>query len=230
MFQAFLASPEWFGAAILGALIAALTYASTVLINSITNFIETRRQRRAELVRLQALLRTARVSYLVQQEKADTLCASISQRIQIPSGRGREEAISKNFLSLTDDERELHGIIRAMTEHMLRPTNEALLDWVRKDTFYKTQRREGLHRDLAQNLAWLEIHLLMWLAKYEVWIPPHPHHALVYLYDEKEHGIEFPHGLDLVVNRLIGWSPAGDLADTTMIAFSSPLELSERGG
>ena len=33
---------------------------------------------------------------------------------------------------------------------------------------------------------------MLWHAKYEAWIPNHPEHALVYMADEKHHGLGFP--------------------------------------
>jgi hypothetical protein len=47
-------------------------------------------------------------------------------------------------------------------------------------------------RELAEELFALEIHLTLWHAKFESWIPGHPEHALVYLDDEKAHGLGFP--------------------------------------
>jgi len=49
----------------------------------------------------------------------------------------------------------------------------------------------------------LQAHLLLWLAKYEIWIPASPEHALVYLADEKEHGVGFPRGLDELVDATL---------------------------
>jgi hypothetical protein len=47
------------------------------------------------------------------------------------------------------------------------------------------------------------LHLRLWHAKYEAWIPGHPRHALVYLADEEQHGIGFPGGLDQVVDEVL---------------------------
>jgi hypothetical protein len=44
----------------------------------------------------------------------------------------------------------------------------------------------------------------MWNAKFEAWIPRHPTHALVYLDDESEHGIGFPHKITDVLEVILG--------------------------
>ena len=91
----------------------------------------------------------------------------------------------------------------------LRPTTQALSEWLRRDTFYKSHepgdRRRGR---LAQVLATLDAHLTLWHAKYEAWIPEEPAHALVYLADESKHGLGFPTGLDEEVARALGWTTA----------------------
>lgn len=50
--------------------------------------------------------------------------------------------------------------------------------------------------ELSELLNQLDAHLLLWLAKYEGWIPNRPDHALVYLADEEEHGLGFPNGIE----------------------------------
>jgi hypothetical protein len=204
--QGFLNTKDWFGTAVLGAIIATLAYLAKSLLTWLQDTLEARRRRRAELVRLQSLLRAARVGFLTQQKHRDNLRELIQQRItgQLPSNdQALDEIFAEQYESFTAKEKTLHTIIRAMTEHMMRPVNQSLLEWVRRDTYYGSQKGTLL----AERLAWLELHLLMWHAKYEVWIPRQPQHALVYLADEDEHGIGFPPGLDDEVNKLVKWSP-----------------------
>jgi len=44
---------------------------------------------------------------------------------------------------------------------------------------------------LAEYLADLEAHLLLWQANYVAWIPDHSERAVVYLDDNAQHGIPF---------------------------------------
>ena len=111
--------------------------------------------------------------------------------------------MSKAFTHLDADGKELHKLIRSMTTTALRPTNLSILEWLRKDSFHKAQpvsRANGLSAHLAQ----LEAHMILWHAKYEAWIPDSPEHALVYLDDEKAHGLGFPDGIDAVIARVAG--------------------------
>jgi len=98
---------------------------------------------------------------------------------------------------MTDEERQLHLLIRTMTVHTFRPLNQSLLEWLRADRYFRavspSDRRLG---GLALVLAQLEAHLVLWVAKYEAWIPQHPEHALVFLADEERHGVGFPKGRD----------------------------------
>ena len=43
--------------------------------------------------------------------------------------------------SFADDEKALHGVIRAITQHSMRPVNQALSDWLKADTEFKTAAR-----------------------------------------------------------------------------------------
>ncbi len=49
----------------------------------------------------------------------------------------------------------------------------------------------------------LEAHLLLWLAKYRIWIPDHPEHALVYMADEEKLGTAFPYGIEGKIRALL---------------------------
>ena len=78
---------------------------------------------------------------------------------------------------------------------------------LRADIYHRTMR--GKTEDearLALLLNQLDAHLLLWLAKYEGWIPNRPDHALVYLADEQQHGLGFPRGVDEAVDAaLVGF-------------------------
>jgi hypothetical protein len=91
-----------------------------------------------------------------------------------------------------------------MTINALYPTNLAMMEWLKNDSYFKASRRKtGPYRDLAQNLAELDVHLLLWRAKYEAWIPNSPQHALVYMADENAHGVRFPTDLDHIIAKVL---------------------------
>ena len=45
--------------------------------------------------------------------------------------------------------------------------------------------------------------MLMWLAKYAVWIPEIPAHAPVYLADEERHGARSPKGIERTIEQTL---------------------------
>jgi hypothetical protein len=122
----------------------------------------------------------------------------------IGAEEGYDRMFSKAYSVFTPDEKELHAIIRSLTMYSLRPTNQSLLNWLKSDTYFKAQKpSQGILGELAEKLATLEAHLILWHAKYKAWIPGTPEHALVYLADEEKHGIGFPSGIDDVVRKAL---------------------------
>ena len=79
-----------------------------------------------------------------------------------------------------------------------------MIAWLKDDTYFKAQwHRKGIGSELSQKLAELEAHLILWQAVYEARIPISPAHALLYLADEEEYGVEFPEGLDTTVEKAL---------------------------
>lgn len=193
--------PEWLGAALVGAVIAAIGYVGKLIIESWRSFREEQDARRARLVELQSLLGAARVSFAIQNSHAKRLASTVRKNHadQVKGEKGYERIFSIAHDEFTTEERELHAIIRSITMYSLRPTNQSLLEWLKKDTYFKAQKPNQELGELAKQLATLEAHLILWHAKYEAWIPESPNHALVYLADEEKHGISFPRGIDEVV-------------------------------
>jgi len=201
--------PEWLGASAATGAVALRGFVGKSFWEADRAFRRERHARRATLVRLHSLLRASGVTFAVQNGLASRLLEMIRARrstAQALDG-GYERVFVESYEDMTPAERELHGIIRSMTVNALRPTNQALSDWLRRDTFYKSHepddRRWGR---LAQLLAMLDAHLTLWHAKYKGWIPEAPAHALVYLADESDHGVGFPTGIDEEVARTLGWA------------------------
>jgi hypothetical protein len=197
--------PEWLGAAMIGAVLAAFGYLAK---SGIELWIAARQRddaRRAALVELHSLLRAAGVTFKIQNQHARDLSEMVIRNHAdvVRDARGFEETLTKAYPRFDEDAKELHSLIRSMTTTVLRPTNLALLEWLRKDTFHKAQPA-GKSHGLSRYLSQLEAHLILWHAKYEAWIPEHPEHALVYLDDEKKHGLGFPFGIDAIVSKVTG--------------------------
>lgn len=170
------------------------------------------------------LLRAGRVSYEIQKEHRSKLLELIGKNhnsmghgiwnLVTSSGNDREwdgvgkeciqenpmeEIISESFFYLYPSEKDLHYIIRGITINAILPVNEALQEWLKNDNYFKGQlNRRDIYGKLALNLADLEAHLLLWRAKFEVWIPDNPERAIVYMYDENRHGVPFPPNLRIL--------------------------------
>jgi hypothetical protein len=204
--------PEWIGAAVFGAAIALIGYVGKVIVEAVRAARETERARRASLVELHSLFGASRVTFLIQNQHARNLVDSIRSR-RTPGAdleHGLEQALASAYFHLSPEQLEVHNLVRGMTIHAMYPTNQAMLGWLRRDRFYKAHpASDELYGSLAQGLARLEAHIVLWLAKYEAWIPDSPEHALVYLADENRHGLGFPTGIDLEVARLLGLDAPG---------------------
>jgi glycogen synthase len=89
--------------------------------------------------------------------------------------------------------------------------NEELLAWLKADSVFKSGIAPVVRQcELAEQLFALEIHLLLWHAKYKVWIPGYPEHALVYMEDENQHGLGFPSAREVEKNEMIVQMPGVD--------------------
>ncbi len=208
------APPLWAAPALLAAVLAALGFVGKTITDLVLRLREDARVRRSRLTELYALLRAGDAAFAVQRELrvrlADQLRHRLPKTAELPPGFDR--LFAATFADMTADERQLHALIRTMTVHTFRPLNQSLLEWLRADRYFRAispaHRRLG---SLALFLAQLEAHLVLWVAKYEAWIPEHPEHALVFLADEERHGVGFPMGGTTALAGLLGHPtrPAG---------------------
>jgi hypothetical protein len=196
--------PGWMGPAVLGAVIAAGGYVAKLLLEWIGEVRTRRRIRHAKLVELFSLLWAGKVTFDIQNDNRNWLEESIRKGdSRLESIKGFDKLFTAAYPDMSKDERERHSIIRAYTEHTIRPLNESLLQWLKDDTYFKAQTgRNSRRAKLARRLADLEAHLLLWQAKYAIWMAE-PSHALVYLADEEAHGLGFPKGIELDVLEVI---------------------------
>lgn len=199
--------PDWLGTALIGAIIATITYVTKLIIGWNDERLEKQQKRRARLLELLSRLMAGRAIFLAQLSQVKLLVKSLKTRLpdEVEKYEGYEAIFSEMFEVMELKEKNRHSIIRSTTIHGMKPLNDTLLSWVQSDTIYKTNRtKSGLQCDLAQALHQLETHLLMWQAKYSAWIPEHPNHALVYLADESKHGPAFPNKIDEIVEKSLG--------------------------
>jgi hypothetical protein len=190
-----MAWPVQIQVSVIGAVFAVAGY----MLKSVIDWWQRKRKERAqtiaELQRLQSLLNGAWTVYSLQQDKVRDLMPLLAKNHpeEYRAGVGYEDKMAGCYTAFTDEEKKKHSIIRAYTQHSLRSVNLALSEWLRSDGLFKTGVVASRRRkQLAENLFALEMHLLLWHAKYESWIPDQPKHALVYMDDEEHHGLGFP--------------------------------------
>ena len=200
------ADPSWASPALLTGGIAALGYVGKTVAELVLQLRGTALERRSRLVELYALLRAGDAAYAAQRRLLKRLAVRLRRRVPDAAGLppGFDRLLLETYTVMNEEERQLHGLIRAMTMHTFRPLNQSLLEWLRADRYFRaappSHRRLG---KLALFLAELEAHLVIWVAKYEAWIPDQPDHALVYLADESKHGVAFPrHGAAILARVL----------------------------
>ena len=206
------ADPSWAAPALLTGFIAALGYVGKTVAELVLQRRETVRDRRSRLVELYALLRAGDAAYAAQRRLLKRLAVRLRSRVpeaaELPPGFDR--LLLETYAVMNEEERQLHGLIRAMTIHTFRPLNQSLLEWLRADRYFRAAPPSH-HRlgELALFLAELEAHLLIWVAKYAAWIPEQPDHALVYLADENNHGVAFPRHGAAILARVLYQPPPG---------------------
>jgi hypothetical protein len=198
--------PDWLGTAVVGAVFAGAGYAWKSL-------VEWRRRRWQErigkIVRLQemkVLLDISGKIFRVQLEQVQRLREMLEENHsgEFNRGQGYEDNMVRCYDSFSAEEKDLHGIIRFYTQHALRGVNQAMSEWLKQDTLFKTGIVTSRQQEeLAERLRGLEIHLMLWHAKYEYWIPDNSRHALVYLADEQKHGLGFPRGIEELVKEVL---------------------------
>lgn len=140
--------PEWLGAALIGAVIAALGYVSKLLIEAWAGWRNARAARLARLLKMSSLLHASYTAYRIQREHVGRLKKMLlSKRPDYKADRpGFERLFSELLTQFTPEEKELHGIIRSITEHTLRPLNQEMSEWLRNDLDFRTARRSRKER------------------------------------------------------------------------------------
>jgi hypothetical protein len=191
-------------ALVVPALIAAAGYVAKLVADAVQQWHREKEETRARLHRLSSLLRASRGVFVIQRTLAGHLAAQLQGEHDILPGEGLEDLFVRSYKDFDQKQRDDHQVIRAYSEHAMRPLNEAMLTWLGEDATYRTQwNKTGAEATLADQLNQLDTHLQLWLAKYQAWIPDRPDHALVYLADEAQHGLGFPTGIDDTLAKVV---------------------------
>jgi hypothetical protein len=198
--------PDWLGTAILGAIFTAIGY----FIKTLIDWRQAKRKEHAEilsqLLKLQSLLNASHSLFNIQQDLAKKLIKTLAlnHKDKFQEKDGYEETITFCYAFMNDGEKVIHGIIRAYSEYSMKFVNQSISDWLKADNYYITGVVEIKEKkELAAKLTALDTHLILWQAKCEYWIQDYPEHALVYLADEKKHGLGFPENLDEFVTKAV---------------------------
>jgi len=204
------ANNNWLWPALLTAAIAALGYVAKLLIETIKSIRAEKNARRTQLLQLYSLIKAGDVAFEAQKEHRNNLMRIIEKNHQqlIKGKVGFEDKMEAAFDSFNHEEKELHTLVRAITMHTINPINTALMEWLKKDSYYKARKHDNSAlSELSQKLTALEAHLYLWMAKYTIWMPDNKAHALVYLADEKRHGVMFPKEIDLLIEKILKLKP-----------------------
>jgi hypothetical protein len=187
--------------AVFGAFTATAGYFGKLIIEAYVKWSDRRAERRSSLIELQSFLLASRSVFQAQINLTRDLCEEITIANQSLSPLGYDEILARGYMgdNLTEAQKTQHGLIRAYTEKALLPLNKDMLAWLGRDRFFKNQNDE-----LGAALRKLDAHLVLWMAKYEFWLPNHPERALVFLADEMEHGVGFPKGIEAMVLKKTG--------------------------
>lgn len=197
--------PEWLGEAVAAALAGALGFFGKWFIDHLRTRRSLRHSELDELRRLRAMLQESGSIFRSQNYQARRLMALLRGRLgdEVPKGVGFDEAFYRLFDQMVDEERELHSLIRATTMNSMRRLNGEFRTWLARNMGFRQNTASPTSRALAKQLGLLELHMNQWHDKYAAVIPNDEKRSLVYLADEKKHGVGFPKELDDAVESAI---------------------------
>lgn len=202
--------PTELGGALVGALIAAsiaaVGYIGRLAVNGWQEWRAEQRRRVARLLELDALLSaTSAVFDSIQRLRHELTAHLLKANPEAVTGEGFERLVTSQYAHFDEHAKDLHTVIRGYTIDGLGPLNNQLLVWLRKDVGERAPRRPTpAERSLATGLRELDRHLVVWLAKFPVWMSDaHPEHSVVFLDDEQKHGRRFPPGMEAMVRDVL---------------------------
>ncbi|MDL1866710.1 hypothetical protein FBR06_05560 [Betaproteobacteria bacterium PRO4] len=195
--------PDWFGEALVGAIFAVIGYLVKSLIDYCVKKNAQKETKKENLKKLSGLLHESKTLFDAQNSMARRLLRRISERFGEQTKKGYEANFYYFYDQLADEEKDLHKIIRGVTLNSLCRVNKEMKQWLESDLIFKTNSSGLANSDeVSEKLKILEIHLNLWLSKFDMWMEDEKH-ALVYMNDEHQHGTEFPIGIESVIDSAI---------------------------
>lgn len=195
--------PDWLGEALIGAIFASLGFLAKLLIDYFAKKRAQNDSKMENLKKLSSLLHESKTLFDAQNSMATRLKLRLTERFGDLPKKGFEANFHHFFDQLTDEEKDLHHIIRGITLNSLFRVNKEMKQWLEGDLIFKTNSSKlSSSEEVANYLKILELHLNLWLSKFDMWMKDEKH-ALVYMNDEHQHGTEFPIGIEDVVDRAI---------------------------
>ena len=197
--------PDWLSAAIIGAVFATIAFFTKELIERRKINIAILAENISNLKSLLRLLKTQHRVFSIQCKRRDEIISHLT--VQFPEDvqkyNGFEEKLTNLYDKMDPIDRENHLVVRGYTKGSLFPLNKKIQKLTRKINVNLLNAHSVEKENLKIYLENLDLHLNLWLAKYDEWIPDNPKHSLVYLADEKEHGIGFPTGIEDEIGKII---------------------------
>lgn len=187
--------PDWLGEAIIGAVFAVLGFFGKVLFDLLRARRVERQSHRTELFKLSGLLEESHSIFKSQNYQARRLRKLLQENHSEDAAGiiGFDELFYRLHDVFNDEERELQSLIRSTTMHSLHRVNEDLRSWLNCNEHFRRRNDANTKLDeLADQLRLLNDHLNQWFDKFNTWIPSDERRSLVYLADEKKHGVGFP--------------------------------------
>lgn len=197
---------EWFLRVVIGAIFAIVGFFGEDIYEDWKRSQAADASRLESLHELRALLDESYSLFLNQNDQANRLMDMLRENHgnAVPQGVGYDETFFEMYDRFEPAEAELQKLIRSTTMNSLHRVNTAMTAWLAEAQELRKQDQPSPERKrLAQELLALELHLNQWHDKYQAFILGDSKRSLVYLADEKDHGIRFPQGLAGAVDEAI---------------------------
>lgn len=197
--------PDWIGTAIVGVITGIIGYLFKSYLDQRKRNKEKKQEEEQRLLQLRGLFQQTGSLFEDQSKLVRRLWVLIGKRVgpNFQTGLGFDEDLYRAYDTFTEEESELHSIIRSTTTNSQRLANERVSEWLTTDNTYKMYKEEVPERvELAQKLLKLERHLSLWHDKCKS-VLHDPKRSLVYLGDEKKHGEPFPSGIEDTLDKVI---------------------------
>lgn len=198
--------PEWIGTALFGAFFGVLGFLGKWMADVLKQRWQQRHSQKQELLTLSHLLAESMSTFRSQNYQARRLRKLLRENHPDQSRelRGFDETFCSLHDLFTEEEKELQSLIRSTTMHSMYRINDEMRNWVKRNqSLLRPTGADEFLAELAHELRSLGDHLNQWFDKYETWIPGDERRSLVYLNDEKKHGIGFPKNITNALERAI---------------------------